>query len=135
MTGRSNQLAEAPPLLKKVGISLLGLGCLHTMALLAGGGHYLVSMVKSGWWMTAAHGVAPPIHVGVFWSLLFGLLLCKLGWLLVRVSKGLPALSLLWGVSLGALSLLGAIAVPVGGFWLVLGLSAWLLVQLKGQPA
>jgi len=115
------------------GYGLVFLGALHTMALLAGGGSYLLAMIGNGWWQTASLGVSDKMHIAVFWSLEFGLMVMLMGWALVRVGRGHPPGSRSWWTALALVALLGALAAPVGGFWLVVAFSVWMIA--RGKPS
>ena len=108
------------------GTALIVLGVLHTLATLGGGGEAVVEMILAGWWRTADITRAEPMRVAVFWSLQFGALLGLIGWLLRRAGLGRHGVSRAWAGTFGAVCLIGAVAVPVGGFWIGAGFAAWL---------
>ena len=115
---------------KWAGVTLLALAVLHTLATLAGAGDIVLDMLESGWWRSADPS-DPLVHgmqVGVFWSLMFGGMLALLGWIFLGLSRGV-APGRAWAGGFGVLCLIGAVAVPVGGFWIGLGLAVWLVVK------
>ncbi len=120
------------PVVRRAGQVLVALGALHTLATLGGAGSALVAMVQAGWWRRADPMLDPDwMHVAVFWSLWFGGLLAFLGVSLLRVGGGQSALSRLWGVAFTVFSLVGALAVPVGGFWFGAALGVWVAVKQR----
>lgn len=111
---------------RRAGAILIALGILHSLATVAGAGSVLATMVGDGWWRTAdPMAEVDPIQIAVFWSLLFGVLLGLLGWLLRSVGGG-EVPSRAWGGTFAGVCLVGAVAVPAGGFWFGLALGVWL---------
>jgi hypothetical protein len=122
-----------PPSTAKIGLAVLVLGGLHSAATLAGGGSILLGMVSDGWLGSAEIAFeADWERVAVFWSLWFGAVVCMLGWVLMQTGKGRSPLSLPFALGFTAFAALGAAAVPVGGFWLVIGVGVWMVVATRG---
>ncbi len=121
---------------RRAGAALIGLGVLHTLATLGGAGGVVIEMLGDGWWRTADVTIqADPMHVAVFWSLQFGAMLALMGWLLWRAGRGQSPAGVGWAIAFGAVSLVGGLAVPIGGFWLGLGLAIWLAIRSGTDPA
>ncbi len=114
----------------RAGAVLIALGVLHTLATLGGAGGVLATMAGDGWWRTADPAAeVDPMQMAVFWSLMFGALLVFGGWLLRGAAAGAPIPSRAWGVAFAVVCLVGALAVPAGGFWFGIALGAWLALR------
>lgn len=113
-----------------VGIALISLGGLHTVATLGGAGDVVRDMLAAGWWRSAdpMDPLVHPMQVAVFWSLMFGGMLALLGGSLLSVAAERPP-SRAWALGFAALCLVGAIAVPIGGFWIGLGFALWMAIR------
>ncbi len=112
--------------LSVAGTTLWVLGAVHVLATLGGGGATAVEMVQAGWWRAADVTIADPMWVAVFWSLQFGAMLGLMGWALRRLARAGAGVGRPWCVAFGVVCLVGGVAVPVGGFWIGLGLAVWL---------
>ena len=114
--------------LRRAGTVILALGVLHTLATLGGAHAYVAAMVSSGWWRVAdISNQADPMHIAVFWSLWFGALLALLGGVLRSIGGGGRPVTRPWAVAFGVVCLVGALAVPPGGFWFGALLAGWLV--------
>lgn len=115
-----------------IGRSLVALAAMHNLATLGGGGHALLAMARAGWWNSAGNGAGQNFfHVAVFWSLWFGSVLGLLGWAVIRSARGKPVVGRALGVTFALMSLVGALAVPAGGFWLAVGVGVWIAVSAQ----
>jgi hypothetical protein len=112
------------------GYGLIALGLLHTAALGVGGAAAIRQLFAHGWWNPAA---GDPMRLTPLWSFEFGAFLVVIGWLLARVGRGLAPVSRPLAAVLLALFVLGAVVVPVGGFWLGIPLALWLFARPPGR--
>lgn len=112
------------------GTTLLVLGALHTVATLGAVGGTLLTMIQAGWWRTADPSAGVEwLHVAVFWSLFFGAMLALMGWSLRCTAAGASPVGRPWAITFGVMCLVGALAVPAGGFWFGAILGGWLAVR------
>lgn len=113
----------------KVGLVLGCLGVLHIIVTCGGAGDILFDMLEMGWWRSADPlALVYPLQIAIFWSLIFGAMLVMLGWALHHASRGeVPGRA--WAGGFGVMCLVGALAVPIGGFWIGLGLALWMGIR------
>jgi hypothetical protein len=108
------------------GVLMMALGGLHTLATVAGGGDALVDMARAGLFDAAGRDW---YRLAVFWSLQFGALLFLAGWLLHRRGAGRTLFARPIGCFVVVVFTLGAVVVPLGGFWLGILLGAWMIAR------
>lgn len=111
----------------RVGGWLIAIGVLHNLVGLMVGGPVLLEIMADGW--VAAVPDDAPMRMALFWFLWFGWLAILLGasWLQIE-RRGLvvPA----WqGLAMIVIGLLGALAMPISGFWLVLPVGAVVMAR------
>ncbi|MFC4104134.1 DUF6463 family protein [Paenibacillus xanthanilyticus] len=114
---------------RQMGLCLVLTGLLHTVVGLALFTPDLIPIVTEGFWDTVV-GEERLIHrENAFWFMMFGFVLMLLGyavdWMLKKLGAT-PPVALGW--LLMATCLLGAVIMPVSGFWLGLP-QAWILAR------
>jgi hypothetical protein len=106
---------------KLSGRLLVATGALHTIVGVLLYAPYLLEMWQAGLW----NSVEPHLgRMAVFWFLFFGFLLMMAGQVIARYTRPIPR-GFGWGLL--ALSVVGAIMMPVSGFWLVIPQALYLL--------
>ena len=112
---------------RQVGLLLMLTGLLHTVVGLIIYMKQLQPIVAGGLWSTVGEGQWD--RGTAFWFMMFGFLLILLGytadWLMKKKEIALPAA---FGWTLFAVCLIGAVVMPVSGFWLGLP-QAWILMR------
>lgn len=110
---------------RQMGLALMLTGWLHTVVGLIEYRNELQLMVSNGLWNTVVDGEIS----AAFWFMMSGFLLILLGyiadWLMKKKEISPPPA---FGWTLLVVCLVGAIAMPVSGFWLVLP-QAWILLR------
>jgi uncharacterized protein with PQ loop repeat len=110
---------------KLSGRLLILTGVIHTIVGLLIGYPYLLEMWQAGLW----NSVDPHMsRVAIFWFLLFGFLLMMVGQVISTTTRPVPKV---FGWSLLAMSALGALMMPISGFWLVIPQALYLLWKPK----
>jgi hypothetical protein len=117
-----------------IGRWLLGVGILHT---LLGLGTYIFSVVeilRAGLWNTVEPVQGRP---EAFWFLAAGLQLILLGALVNWIEARSPRehLPLFLGWTLLGFAILGAVLIPVSGFWFLLPPAVGILVRRGAPPS
>jgi len=117
---------------KWAGLGLMALSLLHTTALCVGGAEAILQLFAERWFDPAGGDHA---RLAPFWAFEFGGLLFIVGWMMSRSAQGKPPVSRALACTLLGLVVLGAVVVPVGGFWLAIPLAAWLLLTPGARPS
>jgi hypothetical protein len=108
---------------KLSGRLLVATGVLHNIVGVLIGYPYMLEMWQAGLW----NSVDPHMsRVAIFWFLLFGFLLMMVGQVIAGYVRPVPKA---FGWSLLAMSTLGALMMPISGFWLVIPQALYLLWQ------
>lgn len=113
---------------RAAGRLLMAIGVIHTLFVVWMGRGPLLGVVQEGFFRALS-----PHHdrLEIFWSLCFGVMAFFLGQLISRSeAKGVRTPAVL-GWELLALGLLGAVLMPVSGWWLVMVVGALILVDAR----
>lgn len=112
---------------RQVGLLLSLTGVFHSIIGLFIFADLLLPIVTEGFWSTVEEGDWG--RSTAFWFMMFGFLLiligCMVDWQLKKTKIQPPAAI---GWTLLAIGVIGAVIMPVSGFWLVLP-QAWLLIR------
>ena len=102
----------------KAGSWVVTIGALHTLVMFVLAGDYLMGMITDGW----VAAIEPdPMRMAAFWSLFFGFVLIGYGFALRELEAAQGGPSRLHPWALGAIAIVGGLAIPASGFWLALG--------------
>ncbi|WP_309118115.1 DUF6463 family protein [Paenibacillus sp.] len=114
---------------RQVGLLLALTGLLHSVVGLILYGDALLPIATEGLWNTMQEGDWERLNA--FWFMMFGFLLMLIGyivsWVLKQTQLRPPTVV---GWSILAIGIVGAVIMPISGFWLVLP-QAWLLLRGK----
>ncbi|MCI3918872.1 DUF6463 family protein [Paenibacillus sp. TRM 82003] len=118
---------------RQVGLLLALTGLLHSVIGLILFWDALLPIVTEGLWNTMKEGDWERLNA--FWFMMFGFLLILIGymvsWVLKQTQLRPPAAV---GWSILAIGIIGAVIMPISGFWLVLP-QAWLLLRGESFPS
>ena len=109
-----------------VGPSLMAIGVLHTVVMVAMFHEIYGEIVAAGLW-NSVHESVEPIRAAAVWTLFFGLMLFLIGLLLPKERDPVGS-SFRFGFMV--LIALGIVIMPTGGFWL--GLPVCIALILRG---
>jgi hypothetical protein len=110
------------------GAVVIGIGILHTVVGLALGAAPLGDILRHGY-VGAVDGHFD--RMAIAWFLLFGFVLMLAGDAIRVVEQSMRAVPPRLAYGLGAIALVGAVAMPVSGFWLALVPVGMLLVRAR----
>jgi len=107
------------------GTLLIVAACMHILLSVAGGYQYLAAIVGEGFFNTVRFD-GDPNRMAVLWAIIAGLLWIMIGsfwnWFEHATHKKIPPF---YGWFLAVSSLIGAIVAPVGGFWIIALIGAY----------